>query len=140
MPTEHVVANALPLICLFRADLQNLLSELRDCVTVPGAVWNEILNGPETDRAARLPADTSWVRHIHIDTVHPVIAGWDLGRGESEVLTFALLNTCFRAIIDDAEAHRCARSLGIATLGTTRNKRQTDPLCLLISGNFAAMV
>ena len=34
------------------------------------------------------------------------------------MLTFALMNENYRAIIDDAEARRCARTLGISTLGT----------------------
>jgi predicted nucleic acid-binding protein len=46
------------------------------------------------------------------------VASWDLGPGESEVLTLALENPGYRAIVDDAEAWRCCRALGIATLGT----------------------
>ena len=46
------------------------------------------------------------------------IAGWDLGAGESSVLSFALQNPPCRAMVDDAAARRCARSLGILTLGS----------------------
>ena len=118
MPIEHVVANASPLICLFRADLQDLLGELWDSVAVRGGVWNEILDGPNTDRAIQLLENASWIRRVEVDRVHQSIAGWDLGLGESEVLTFALLNHGFSAIIDDAEARRCSRTLGIPILGT----------------------
>lgn len=38
--------------------------------------------------------------------------------GESAVLTFAFKNPGFHAIIDDKAERRCAKTLGIKTLGT----------------------
>lgn len=118
MSNEQIVANASPLICLFRAGLEDILARLWQQVMVPAAVWDEVLRGPTNDRAARLLESTAWARQTNVSSVHPAISGWDLGRGESEVLTFALLNQGFRAIIDDAEARRCARTLAIPTFGT----------------------
>jgi predicted nucleic acid-binding protein len=46
------------------------------------------------------------------------IAGWDLGRGESQVLTFALANPQWEAVLDDLEARQCGRSLGVPVTGT----------------------
>ena len=48
----------------------------------------------------------------------PRVAAWNLGDGESSVLSYALENPACRAVVDDAEARRCARTLGIRTLGT----------------------
>ncbi|MGD1703232.1 DUF3368 domain-containing protein [Dapis sp. BLCC M229] len=48
----------------------------------------------------------------------PEIAAWDLGMGESEVLSLALNTPNFAVIIDDRAARRCARTFGIATIGT----------------------
>ena len=49
-------------------------------------------------------------------------AGWDLGRGESEVLTWAASQRRSQrqalAILDDLAARRCATSLGIEPHGT----------------------
>jgi predicted nucleic acid-binding protein len=47
-----------------------------------------------------------------------LIAAWDLGPGESEVLSFAFEQPGYYAMVDDAEARRCARTLGIPILGT----------------------
>ena len=44
--------------------------------------------------------------------------GWDAGPGETEVLSYARANPDVRAIVDDDHARRCARSLGVRTLGT----------------------
>ena len=46
------------------------------------------------------------------------IASWDLGKGESAVLSFALKNPHYWAVIDDREARRCAVALGCRHTGT----------------------
>lgn len=48
------------------------------------------------------------------------IANWDLGKGESEVLSLALKSPGYAAIIDDRAARRCSQTLGITTIGTGR--------------------
>ncbi|MEW6006818.1 MAG: DUF3368 domain-containing protein [bacterium] len=50
--------------------------------------------------------------------IPPSIVAWDLGKGEGSVLSFALKNPEFWAIIDDKEARRCAVSLGCRYIGT----------------------
>ena len=52
MSIEKIIVNASPLICLFRADLEYLVAKLWQQVMVPAAVWDEVLKGPRTDRAA----------------------------------------------------------------------------------------
>ena len=46
------------------------------------------------------------------------MAVWNLGAGETAVLSFALAQPSYRAMVDDREARRCARTLGLRTLGT----------------------
>jgi len=46
------------------------------------------------------------------------VAAWDLGRGESEVISFALQNPSHRVVLDDREARRCAETLGCKCIGT----------------------
>ena len=41
-----------------------------------------------------------------------------MGAGETAVLSHALANPPFRAVIDDMDARRCAKTLGIPMLGT----------------------
>jgi predicted nucleic acid-binding protein len=118
MPIDRVVVNASPLIVLFRSGQAELLGQLWNEVLVPGAVWTEVLAGGPQDAASKgLPA-ASWAKRVEISVIAPVIAAWDLGPGESEVLTFALAHPGYRAMVDDAAARRCARTLGIPILGT----------------------
>jgi predicted nucleic acid-binding protein len=48
----------------------------------------------------------------------PEVLAWDLGKGETAVLSFALSARDWVAILDDGMARRCARSLSIKLTGT----------------------
>jgi predicted nucleic acid-binding protein len=59
-----------------------------------------------------------WLQ-IEPDRSLPVeISGWDLGTGESQALAVALTFPGWEVVLDDLDARRCARSLGIPTTGT----------------------
>ena len=57
---------------------------------------------------------------MRIDAVviSPRVAAWGLGAGETAVLSHALANPPLRAMIDDMDARRCAKTLNIPMLGT----------------------
>jgi predicted nucleic acid-binding protein len=118
MPIDRVVINASPLIILFRSGQAELLGQLWPEVVVPGAVWAEVLaGGPHDPATLGLPV-APWAKQEVVTTVTPMIAAWDLGPGESEVLTFAFEHPGYHAMVDDAEARRCARTFSIPILGT----------------------
>ena len=118
MRVEKVVVNASPLILMFKSGLADLLPRLFSAVVVPGAVWEEVLAGGESDAAANGLASASWARRVDAPGVAPEVVVWNLGDGESEVLSFALAQPEYRAVIDDRAARSCARTLGVRTLGT----------------------
>ncbi len=47
-----------------------------------------------------------------------MIQNWDLGAGESAVLTWGYVNPGTEVIVDDLAARRCAAALGIPVRGT----------------------
>jgi len=56
---------------------------------------------------------------IESDIVIPSsVISWDLGEGESAVLTLALQHSEYWAVIDDCEARKCASTLGCRCTGT----------------------
>jgi predicted nucleic acid-binding protein len=116
MPIDRVVINASPLIVLFKSGQAELLPQLFNEILIPQAVWEEVTISKDDIASQQLP-HTSWLQPVSI-AIHPSIAAWDLGVGESAVLSFALQNPGYRAVLDDAAARRCARASGIATLGT----------------------
>ena len=117
MRIDAVVINASPLIALFRSGQAGLLPLLFNRVIVPDAVWKEIAIDGWTDAAARELAAQSWPIRENVLPSKRVEA-WNLGAGETAVLSYALGMPPIRAIIDDSDARRCARTLGIPILGT----------------------
>jgi predicted nucleic acid-binding protein len=117
VPIEKVVVNASPLITLFKSQLADLLPQLFGQVQVPPAVWIEV-TASKDDFAAQMLPYSSWATQTDDIAIHPLVSAWDLGAGESEVLSYALLHPDHTAMIDDAAARRCAISLNISTLGT----------------------
>ncbi len=117
MRIEAVVVNASPLITLFRSGQADLLPRLFSRVIVPDAVWREVTVDEWDDAAARDLGVQPWPIRVDVATSAQVEA-WNLGAGETAVLSHALAHSPMRAIIDDADARRCARTLGIPLLGT----------------------
>jgi len=69
----------------------------------PARIW------VEGEGAARLSA---------VESVDPVVAAWDLGLGESHVLTLCRTMPGTIAILDDRAARTCDAALGIRVRGT----------------------
>jgi len=117
MPVEKIVLNASPLILLCNGELDFILPELFPEVIVPEAVWQEIVGGSHLDRAAQMLSGLAWLKKESIAPV-PDVVRWDLGMGETEVLSFAISHSGYTPVLDDMLAKKCARSLGIQTMGT----------------------
>jgi predicted nucleic acid-binding protein len=117
VPVTRIV-NASPLVFLVRENLLEILREGAIEIVVPEPVIPEIhAHGPE-DPTVRGIENVEWLRIVPVAELAPVIAVWDLGPGESAVLSHALATADSSAVIDDWQARRCARSLGIPSIGT----------------------
>ena len=77
---------------------------------------HEVLAGPENDRARQLVACETW----SIVSVEPLpeLLAWDLGAGETGVLSFIAANPTWTAVLDDLAARQCARSYSFPLIGT----------------------
>ena len=117
MRIESVVLNASPLITLFRSGQAGLLPRLFPHIVVPNAVWREVVIDEKEDLAARELSLQPWPTRVDVVS-SPRVEAWALGAGETAVLSHALANPPFRAVIDDMDARRCAKTLGIPMLGT----------------------
>jgi predicted nucleic acid-binding protein len=107
-----------PLVFLVRADLVEILREGASEVVVPAAVLRELEAHGHDDPTVRAIRCLDWIHAIVEPVIAPEIAAWDLGPGESAVLSLARSEPDAWAVIDDGEARRCARSLGIPVIGT----------------------
>lgn len=112
-----IVINASPLILLCNCKLEFILPELFEEIIVPEAVWDEIVAGPEHDQSVETLPHLSWLKKLPT-SLEADIANWDLGNGESSVLSHACVHPEFIAVLDDMQAKKCAKAIGIKTLGT----------------------
>ena len=94
---------------------------------MPPGVWQE-MTAAKNDISAQSPPQLEWIIRTEAIALNPLVSAWDLGAGESEVLSYVLTHPNTTVMIDDAAARRCAISLNIPTLGTggmiVRAKRQ----------------
>ncbi len=112
------VVNASPLILLGKVGQISLLGGLTEEVIVPGQVIREVDVKPDGEQI-REQLDTLEVARIESGLLVPShIAAWDLGSGESAVLTHAEQLDESRAVLDDLDGRRCAKALGVPVIGT----------------------
>jgi predicted nucleic acid-binding protein len=110
------IVNTSPVICLAKAGYLDLLLKLPDEIIVPSAVVEEIQAGESSDPAYLALAGGKFP--IAQIAAWPEILAWDLGKGETAVLSFALTNPGWTAIIYDRAARKCAASFSISVKGT----------------------
>lgn len=118
MSNDRIVINSSPLITLCKSKQEDFLPQLFQSIIVPAAVWQEITASAHHDLAASVVPNLAWVRREDSIVIPTLIQTWDLGAGESEVLSFAFSSPDYVAVLDDAAARRCARSLDIKSIGT----------------------
>jgi predicted nucleic acid-binding protein len=111
------VVNASPVIALARVGQVELLTLLPERVIIPQTVAQELRNAPEDDPARRV-VESGRLKIVKTSTPPPEILAWDLGKGETAVLSYANAHPGWVSILDDGAARRCARSLSLAFMGT----------------------
>jgi predicted nucleic acid-binding protein len=113
-----LVFNASPLIVLAKADLLDLLLPLGNQIWIPQAVVSEVsaVKNP-ADPARRWLADKAAITHIPT-AILPFVMAWDLGDGESAILSLTeSIDNAF-AVLDDQAARHCAQAMGLKCIGT----------------------
>ncbi|MDZ8028088.1 MAG: DUF3368 domain-containing protein [Nostoc sp. DcaGUA01] len=115
---ELPAINTSPLIFLSKGGFLDLLLLVSSSIIVPEPVAEEIQAYGEIDVTAVALNNTNWLVVQQIPPIPNVIQNWDLGQGESAVLTWGYLNPGSEVILDDLAARRCAVTLGIPVRGT----------------------
>ena len=118
MLSERAVINASPLICLGKAGLLHLLPLLFTEVVVPEAVLAEVTAPGMATPEALAVCHADWLQKVAPIPVDLRVIAWDLGQGESSVISFALHSSGYRPVLDDQAARRCAETLGCRVIGT----------------------
>ena len=117
MLIEKVVVNSSPLIVLFKSEQADLLPLLFKRIVVPEQVFSEVTDNKGDDSAKKNLPFVEWIIREKVE-IPLSIAAWNLGKGESSVFAYAMVETEHWAIVDDLAARRCAKTFGIQTIGT----------------------
>lgn len=117
---ERWVINASPVILLAKAEIIRFLPSLCDELVIPAGVVDEVQNVHITD-LGRKWLETEGKRFIREGpAIHDALARWSGGAGEAEVISWALQNPGFTAILDDRRARALAAKNNISILGSLR--------------------
>jgi predicted nucleic acid-binding protein len=111
------VVNASPVIALARIGQVELLTYLPKQAVIPQAVVDELMHAPPED-PARHAVENGLFKIIKTPVPPPTVLAWDLGAGESAVLSYTSVHPEWIAVLDDGAARRCARSLSLRITGT----------------------
>lgn len=117
-PDARLVVNTSPLIHLAEANLLYLLRDAAPVVWVPEPVAQEIRAYGEHDPTARALTAQLWLEVKPVTLLPAEILAWNLGEGESAVLTLARTFPGSVAVIDDLAGRRCAEALNLPLRGT----------------------
>lgn len=117
---DHWVINASPIILLAKAEVIQFLPRLCEKLVVPAGVVSEVQNAHIPD------VGKSWLegdgkQFVQLSPrMHPNLANWHGGAGEAEVISWAIQNSGFTAILDDRRARLLAMRNGVPVLGSLR--------------------
>ena len=115
-----VVSNASVLISLSSIDRLLLLRDrFPDGIAIPRTVWREVVVQGGTRPGAIEVAKSSWIRVQDVSAgpmLHLLLA--DLDEGEAESLALACEIKADVILLDERDARRAARSMGLRVLGT----------------------
>ena len=112
------VPDASPLILLEKAGLLTEVSPLAQSWLLAEGVIAEIECQRPIEHFLDDLGKNAEVLRQRVEYVSPLVAGWDLGRGESDVLTLAMSFPSAWAVLDDLQARKCAKILDIPFTGT----------------------
>jgi predicted nucleic acid-binding protein len=111
------IINASPIILYARIDRLDLFEQLSLKVIVPAKVIEEVRHGVSKDSSASKAV--AWAaQYQQPDVSIPgSVERWDLGPGESQVISFCLQGAGW-AVLDDQMARRCVSAHGLLMIGS----------------------
>jgi predicted nucleic acid-binding protein len=113
------IFNASPLILLGKIHQLHLIEVLSPNFRIPRPVVAEIGVGPSDDPTIKWLTSTSVASHVvDVPPTPPFLAQWDLGAGETAVLSLALADDGAAVILDDLAARKFAMTFDLPLLGT----------------------
>ncbi len=115
--SEAWVVDASPLILFSRIGRLDLIERLAPSILVPAAVIGEVREGEAKDATAATALQWAAPYEVPNAEVPVSVEHWDLGAGESQVITHGVLGARW-VVLDDLAARRCAMAHDVPVIGT----------------------
>lgn len=114
----NVVSNASPLINLARVGVLDLLPKLYTGVTLPEAVWQEVVVLGKGQPGAQEVGSATWIR-VQAVTNRPLVQAMrmNLDAGEAEAIALALEMTPSLLLMDERAGRSMAKYMGLRCVG-----------------------
>ncbi|MCX7045041.1 MAG: DUF3368 domain-containing protein [Candidatus Sumerlaeota bacterium] len=115
---RRVVSNSSPLIYLAKIGRINLLEKQFGQITIPPAVWREVVEEGQEREDARIIADAKWIK-VHPISPSPLLTNLKsfLDDGESEAIALAVEIRAATILLDEYEARKTAQFNGLNMIG-----------------------
>lgn len=113
-----VISNSSPLINFAALERLDLLPTLYGTITIPDAVYQEVVITGHEHTAATVVEQAGWIVRESVQTATAVAALRDLGKGEAEAIILAVESPGSLLILDDRQGRLAASRLGITVIGT----------------------
>jgi predicted nucleic acid-binding protein len=112
--------NASPVVLLAKAGVIQFVPQICGQLIIPSGVVEEVR------RAKTRDAGCAWLENegakfiVQPVPTPPILLSWDLGLGETQVLSWVIANRDCKAILDDLKARRCAEEFDLQLIGSLR--------------------
>jgi predicted nucleic acid-binding protein len=113
-----VIVNTSPLQYLHQVGQLDLFTKLFGRIIIPDAVSTELATGRRLGISLPVPEEIQWIGHGNPASPAGGLLAWELGAGESAVLSLALEQPGSWVVLDDRLARQAAVHLNIPLLGT----------------------
>jgi len=118
-PTQTVVSNSSPLIALASIGRLELLKSLFGEISIPQAVYEEVVVQGQGEPGSKEVAEANWIRTIPIkDRLAADLLQESLDLGESEAIVLGQELSARYVLLDDELARRKADRIGLPVAGT----------------------
>jgi len=115
----EVVSNSGPLIALAEIGRFLLLKQLFGEISIPSAVYTEVVADGAGQPGAKETAEADWIKTVEVqDRLAVDLLRDELGPGQSEAIVLATELSADYLLLDDLKARRKARHLGLQVSGT----------------------
>lgn len=117
MLKNKITVNASPLIVTVNSGFSFLWEKLFSEILISEAVYKEISLASHKDKTKEWIDSSVIIRKISVTNSSDILE-WNLGAGETSVLSYCHQNKEYTAVLDDLSAKKCAITFNIPVLGT----------------------